>query len=86
MITCAAIKFWLKDEPKFPIIMTGLRHCDILERMFHTFGNNYEKSTMIQGFLNDNVTFLDRYDAKEIAYLNNQVDNPYGELYSEDVW
>ena len=86
MIKYSAIKFYLSDEDQ-PIIMTGLRHAEILEKMF-SLGLKYDSNRMVQGFLNSEDKFLDRRDAKFEARFCNQLieDTGYGELFSEDMW
>lgn len=87
MIISSAIKFYLKNDLKYPIIMTGFRHPDILEKMFK-LRLNYDKSTMVQGFLDDKNQFLDRYEAKKEAIKHNQLieETNMLELFSEDIW
>ena len=86
MIKHSAIKFYLRGEDR-PIIMTGLRHPEILEKMF-SMQLNYDKERMVQGFLNHEDKFLDRRTAKFEARRCNQLieDTEYGELFSEDIW
>lgn len=50
MIICSAIKFHLVSNPIYPVIMTGLRHSDILEQMFN-LRLIYNKIGAIQRFL-----------------------------------
>ena len=49
-----------------------------------------DKSRTEQGFLTDDGTFLDRYDAMQHAIACGQlppdVDKVHKELYSEDLW
>ena len=84
----SAIKFKVKDCEYFQIAC-GRRHNDI----FKILENNkidYEKSTMIQGFMTDEDQFVDRYEAYYIALMNHQVpetkDFYRTALYSEDIW
>ena len=86
MIKHSAIKFYILGDDR-PIIITGKRHADILERMFD-YGFQYDRSTAVQGFLNDKNQFLDRRDAKFEARACHQLieDTDYGELFSEDIW
>ena len=83
MIKHSAIMFFLHDDR--PVIVTGLRHADILEKSFRL---GLEYKNMIQGFLNDKNQFLDRREAKFEARRCNQLieDTDYGELFSEDMW
>lgn len=94
MIIASAIMFFYEDDKEhlFPQVWTGLRHADILERMFH-MGVRYDKDTHIQGFLTNVDVFLDRYQAAEHAIECKQIDpdqiwGPYDTkiLYSEDIW
>lgn len=92
-LKCSAIKFYI-DYDNFPIIMCGKRHCDILEKMYNLH-IQYDKNTSVQGFLTDTNTFVDRYEAFQIARTANQFlpeakeeykDVISTELFSEDVW
>lgn len=87
MIVASAIQFYLNDNPNYPIIMTGLRHADIFEKMF-SLHLDYNRTTATQGFLTDDNKFYDRYQAKEIALKCNQLieNTNLSELYSEDMW
>lgn len=87
MIISSAIKFYQSNDELYPIIMTGLRHPNILEKIFR-LGIQYNKDTMIEGFLIDKNQFLNRYEAKEEAQRCNQIvsDDCGMQLYSEDVW
>ena len=87
-LVASAIKFYSVDSD-YPIIMTGKRHADILYSMWKS-NILYLKSRAIQGFLTDTDRFVDRYEAKKIAVVANQLIVPekdtYAELFSEDVW
>lgn len=89
MIARSAIKFYLASDYKKenPIIMTGLRHCDIYEQMFklHIV---YDKASAVQGFITDEDKFIDRYEAVYVARAANQVSIDFNEaqLFSEDIW
>lgn len=98
-IISAAIKFKPRGHEYFQI-MCGRRHCDVLEMMYQLH-IDYERSSMIQGFLTDEDQFLDRYDAACAAYFSGQLfpdtelwqkmasddrfQNAHA-LYSEDLW
>lgn len=85
MIKYSAVLFF--DENNYPVIMTGLRHADIFEKMFkHKI--KYDKNKAIQGFITDKNQFLDRYEAKKEAENNNQIIEKTNlvELFSEDIW
>ena len=92
-VVSAAIKFYIKDNT-YPIIMCGKRHCDVLEKIYNMH-IEYDKQTAAQGFLTDNDTFVDRYEAFEIARAADQLlpeakeeykDKIITQLFSEDVW
>ena len=92
-VVSAAIKFYIKGNT-YPIIMCGKRHCDVLEKMYNMH-IEYDKQTAAQGFLTDNDTFVDRYEAFEIARAADQLlpeakeeykDKIITQLFSEDVW
>lgn len=87
MIFSSAIMFVLKGDPGYPMVMTGKRHPDILEKMFNLH-LDYDKESAVQGFMTDKGAFLNRYDAKYEAQKCNQLVEPtdYRELYSEDIW
>ena len=92
-LVCSAIKFNIFGDC-YPTIMCGKRHCDVWEKM-HILHIKYDKNTYVQGFLTNENTFVDRYDAFEIARTANQFlpeakeeykDVSSTALYSEDVW
>lgn len=90
MIVASAVKFFYEDdkEHRFPQIWTGLRHCDIFERMFK-MGVKYDKKSHVQGFVDNCNRFMDRYDAAGVAFACEQVSEErfrHCELYSEDIW
>lgn len=93
MIVASAIKFFYEDdkEHRFPQIWTGLRHCEIFERMFK-MGVKYDKESHVQGFVDSCNRFMDRYDAAGVAFVCKQVtDERFNKecahpLYSEDIW
>lgn len=90
MIVASAIRFFYKDdvEQRFPQVWTGLRHADIYERMSKV-DVRYD-SSLIEGFLTHNNTFIDRYDAVYYARDCGQIElEPLIErrcLHSEDIW
>ena len=86
-LTSSAIKFWTEDNPDYPIIICGKRHGDIFERMFY-LRIKYDKKTHVQGFMTNELQFVDRYDAVYIAMDAGQIpfDFQGSLLYSEDVW
>ena len=87
-IIASAIKFQMKGSPYWNIL-SGCRHCDVYEQMFH-FGiiNKYNNDTKVEGFLTDKFEFLDRYEAVEYAKIAGQLKEDFSEnkLYSEDLW
>ena len=92
-LVSAAIKFYIKGDT-YPTIMCGKRHCNVLEKMYNMH-IEYDKQTAIQGFLTYNDTFVDRYEAFEIACAAGQLlpeakeeykDKIITQLFSEDVW
>ena len=92
-LVSAAIKFYIKGDT-YPTIMCGKRHCNVLEKMYNMH-IEYDKQTAIQWVLTDNDTFVDRYEAFEIACAAGQLlpeakeeykDKIITQLFSEDVW
>ena len=97
-IMCSAI--WVKDEDikyvHYPtninhgLVVLGYRHHNCLEQI----SKMVDRQRMInvgyvQGFLTNNNRFVDRVEAKVIAFKQNQLLPNYSkgnELYSEDVW
>ena len=92
-VVSAAIKFYIKGDT-YPTIMCGRRHCDVFEKMYNMH-IKYDKQTAVQGFLTDDATFVDRYEAFKIARAADQLlpeakeeykDKRITQLFSEDVW
>ena len=92
-LVSAAIKFYIKGDT-YPTIMCGKRHYKVLEKMYNLH-IEYDKQDVVQGFLTDNDTFVDRYEAFEIACAAGQLlpeakeeykDKIITQLFSEDVW
>ena len=92
-VVSAAIKFYIKGDT-YPTIMSGNRHCDVFEKMYN-MRIDYDKQTTVQGFLTDDTTFVDRYEAFKIARAANQLlpeakekykGKRIAQLFSEDVW
>ena len=71
LIIASAIKFYPKDS-EYPQVVCGKRHCNCYEWM-QKHHIEYDKTTQEQGFLTDNLTFLDRYEAAELAWNNRQM-------------
>ena len=70
-IVSTAIKFYIKVDT-YSTIMCGKRHCDVFEKMYNMH-IEYDKQTAVQGFLTDNNTFVDRYEAFKIAHMADQL-------------
>lgn len=92
-VVSAAIKFYIVDD-EYPTIMCGKRHANVFEKMYD-LQIKYNKQTAIQGFLTDENSFVDRYEAFEIARAADQLlpeakeeykNKIVTELFSEDVW
>ena len=71
IIVASAIKFYPKDS-EYPQVVCGKRHCNCSEWM-QKHHIEYDKTTQEQGFLTSNSTFLDRYEAAELAWNNRQM-------------
>lgn len=92
-VVFAAIKFYIKGDI-YPTIMCGNRHCDVFEKM-HNMHIDYDRQSAEQGFLTNDATFVDRYEAFKIARAADQLlpeakeeykDKIITQLFSEDVW
>ena len=92
-VVSAAIKFYIVDD-EYPTIMCGKRHSNVFEKMYDLH-IKYDKQTAIQGFLTNENSFVDRYEAFEIARAADQLlpeakeeykDKIATQLFSEDVW
>jgi hypothetical protein len=86
-LTSSAIKFWTEENPDYPVIICGKRHADIYERMFY-MREKYIRETLVEGFMTNELQFVDRYDATGIAMDAGQIPFDFQNtlLYSEDVW
>ena len=91
-LVAAAVKFKPKDCEYFQIAC-GKHHSDIFEMLFNLH-IAYEKE-LIQGFITDEDTFVDRYEAFAIARAEDQLlpeakedykNKLISALFSEDVW
>lgn len=73
----------------YPMIFTGLRHADIYEKIFKA-GYKKEDLGIVEGFMTSDNRFVDRHEAFDIAYAENQIVScdywKNGGLYSEDLW
>lgn len=92
-LVAAAIKFKIIGDD-YLTIMCDKRHCNIFEKM-HNMNIRYDKESAMQGFLTDNNTFVDRYEAYHIACAADQLlpeakieyeGKKNAQLFSEDVW
>lgn len=88
MIMCSAI-FIRPPGERYPVIIGGFRHANCYEKAMQlgirdAFGFN----TTVEGFINDQNHFLDRYAAKEEAEACGQLKKPTNDkrLFSEDIW
>ena len=70
-IVASAIKFYPKDS-EYPVVVCGKRHCNCIEWMWKHQAD-YDKKTMVQGFVTEDHVFLDRYEAAEHAWANKQM-------------
>lgn len=95
-ILCSAI--WINDGESYshqPVniiegfVVCGRRHHNCFTTLGITLGiDNYDKSTIMQGFLTSKDRFVDRKTANIIAVECDQVDWDVKnkEIYSEDLW
>lgn len=93
MITAAALRFKTTDGSEH--IMPLHRHGDGFA-IIAEFKIPYVKESVEQGFINStykngkwSYEFVNRIEAKKIAHACLQLKNlndTYGELYSEDLW
>lgn len=94
MVICAAIKYHIVDTNK-EVVMSGLRHGNIMELM-HELGFNRSKYKEIeQGFIIHDGTFLNREQALTHAFKCGQLSSSTlelksqgleNELFSEDIY
>ena len=85
-IVASAIRFLPKGS-KYPIIVTGHRHCNCFEAIWNS-KIDYDKKTCEQGFMTSRGRFVDRYEAAEIAWRVRQVleeSDVYQKMY-DDYW
>jgi hypothetical protein len=98
-ILCAAI--WYKDlkTAKYlpvntdkGVVVCGHRHAHCIMTTLATTGlrtvGNAEDGVgdHVQGFLTSDNRFVDRKEARKIAYQAGQTDKTDGDLYSEDIY
>lgn len=102
MIVSACVRFYTKEYNKIPwddrtkmsSIMYDIpchRHADAFYIISHFLNaDEIDKSKTEQGFLTQDDTFLNRYDAMDEAIrcgqLPSSAKNECAELYSEDLW
>lgn len=95
MIVAAAIKYRYKDFPEHFIVLTGVRHPYISERVREAFrdGALLELVEEAHGFVDDKDVFYTREEAYEHAVACGQIEDErdFGETYSvrlvsEDLW
>lgn len=89
MIICAAIR-----DARTGAVFGGIRHGFIYENIRY-FGISIPKEFMIEGFLDNNDKFYDRFEAFEYAKqcgqiststLQLKIQEREAELYSEDLY
>jgi hypothetical protein len=94
-ILCAAIWYKLEKEPTHTIrninkgmVISGYRHCDIIDMYYMLTGKRSNNPYCVQGFLTSKKRFVDRVEANKIAIERGQViGNELGdELISEDLY
>jgi len=92
-ILCAAI--WYKNEhsPTHTIrnidkgmVVTGYRHCDIIDMYYVLTGKISNNPDDVQGFLTSKKRFVDRKEAAEIAAKAGQTHIGNKGLFSEDLY
>lgn len=92
-ILCAAI--WYGDETElthspFGIVrghvVSGYRHCQIIELYHHLTGKETKGQGNCQGFLTSDNLFVTRERAAVIAFEAGQIKEKKHTLYSEDIY
>lgn len=81
-ILCAAIKTCLYNKP----IICGFRHSDIFRSLKELNVQRENTLSVEQGFLTSKKRFVDREEAKKIAFEAGQVKDSEGGLFSEDLY
>lgn len=94
MILCAAIKtIFARDGEKITVVIPGCRHVDVWQLMVELRISREREE--VEGFIDHEGNFLDRYDAFEHAVMCGQVSRTTLEhkeshfelqLYSEDIY
>ena len=86
-VVAAAVKYELSKD--VGCISFGKRHSEIYQELHKLYAGEVPL-VLVEGFLTDTDRFVDRYEAKDIAVVANQLivpeEDTYPALYSEDVW
>lgn len=97
MIICAAIKYKVirNDINRLDeFIICGTRHGNCWA-IWNEMKNNFQKIEEVEGFVDENNTFFNRFEAYKIALANGQIsptteiyktEHLENELYSEDLY
>lgn len=80
-ITKSAIKFSVEDN--IDIVIAAPRHAEAYDLAFKHFGTGIPVE---EGFITSTHQFVDRYEAKYLAWEAGQIMDQDGPLYSEDIW
>lgn len=80
-IVKSAIRFHLDND--IEVMVAARRHADAYEQAFKMLGT---MPAAEEGFITAKDQFIDRYEAKYIAWEAGQVTDQNGSLYSEDIW
>ncbi len=66
-------------------ILIGKCHGDCFHKA-HAIGVKMSPKAIDQGFVTNQGRFIDRHEGAEIAFKNNQINEPTKALFSEDLW
>lgn len=80
-IVKSAIRFHVSHNTE--LVIAARRHADAYEQAYKMLGF---MPTAEEGFITSKDQFVDRYEAKYLAWDAGQVMNQDGPLYSEDIW
>ena len=80
-IVKSAVRFSFKND--IEVVIAAPRHADAYELAFKRFGAGIPAE---EGFITSTNRFVDRYEARYIAWEADQIIDPNGPLYSEDIW
>jgi hypothetical protein len=95
MIVAAAIKYRFEERPMDFMVITGVRHCYIIDRVRSGIEDRLLPKLIeqAQGFVDDKDVFYTREEAYEHAVACGQIkdERGFGETYSvrlvsEDLW